>query len=105
LVEQPVCGALLDYLWTIGEVTIVGREKMDRIWGLTADFLPAWTPREGLTAAEVTRTAVQKSLQTLGIATKRDIRENFTRGIYPGLDKVLKALLTEETLHPVQVGQ
>ena len=53
---------ILDHLWTKGDAMIVGRQGKQRKWGLTADFLPDWAPRDEWDDAQVCRFAVQKAL-------------------------------------------
>lgn len=41
---------------------------------------------------EAVRRASQRSLRALGVATAREIREHFTRNVYPDLVAVLREL-------------
>lgn len=94
---------VLDYHWTRGEAMIVGRSGNQRIWGLPEDFLPDWTPQEEWSDIEVTSYAVQKAIRALGIATEKQIKQHYTRGIYPQLKQVLANLTAEGILQKVDV--
>jgi uncharacterized protein YcaQ len=49
------------------------------------------------------RRAVERALPALGLARLRDIKQYFTRGVYPGLPQVLKDLESEGKIHKVAV--
>lgn len=83
---------MLDFLLAQGHICVVGRKGIDKLWGLSAQVLPAWTLREPLATYEVVSRASQRALRALGVATARDITDYFTRGYYPGLDEVLSDL-------------
>lgn len=83
---------MLDILWFQGKLMVAGRLPNTRLWGLSERILPEWTPREDLSAEEVTRRSVRISLNALGVATKKHIKNHFTRGEYPQLDQVLKEM-------------
>jgi uncharacterized protein YcaQ len=94
---------VLDHLWTKGEAMVVGRKGKQRKWGLTADFLPDWAPREEWDDVQVCRYAVQKAVRALGVATPKQIKQHFTRNRYPKLAKTIKQLVKEGILIPVAV--
>ncbi len=94
---------MMDYLWNSGQVMVAGREGNQRLWGLTAQFLPAWTPREVLTPVQITERAAQKSLRALGVATMQHVKRHFTRGRYPDLKAVLARLVVAGRVLPVKV--
>ena len=83
---------LLDIMWVRGEVGIARRDGAQRVWDLMERCLPADTPREELSDAEITRRAARFALRALGAARATHIRKHFTRGRYPGLDEVLPAI-------------
>jgi uncharacterized protein YcaQ len=86
---------MLDFLWAQGIVLVAGRKGQTRLWDLAERVLPDWTPREELTEQEAVRRAAERSLKALGVARKREIAFNYTRGRYWGLDAVLKDLEAE----------
>jgi uncharacterized protein YcaQ len=86
---------MLDFLWAQGIILVAGRRGQTRLWDLAERVLPDWTPREELPEKEAVRRAVEKSLKGLGVARKREIEFNFTRGRYWGLESVLKDLVAE----------
>ena len=47
--------------------------------------------------------AAQRSLRALGVATARHITQHFIRGRYPGLNDVLKTLVAEQRIVPVEI--
>lgn len=94
---------VLDYYWTRGEVMIYGRSGNQRLWGLAEKFWPEEMPRDIWSDKEVTAFAAQKAIRALGVATEKQIKAHYTRGVYPHLKKVLKNLVKTGVLLPVQV--
>jgi uncharacterized protein YcaQ len=95
---------MLDHLWMRGEVMVAGRKNGQRLWDLAERVLPDWTPREALSDRECTHIAAQKSLRMLGVATAKQIKNNYTRYRYPHLSQVLKGLEREGIIQQVAVG-
>lgn len=83
---------MLDYLWTSGQIMVVGRQGGQKVWDMAERALPEWAPRHTLTPDERVTLAVTKALRALGIATERQIQQHFTRGRYPGLRRVLQQM-------------
>jgi hypothetical protein len=96
---------LLDTLWFQGKISVAGRLPNTRLWALTEKILPEWTPREDLSPEEVTRRSVRVALKALGVGNKKHIKNHFTRGEYPELDKVLKDMEKEGEIERVTVEQ
>jgi uncharacterized protein YcaQ len=94
---------VLDYYWTRGEVMIYGRSGNQRLWGVAEKFWPEETPRDVWSEEEVTAFAAQKAIRALGVATEKQIKAHYTRGIYPKLKKVLENLEKTGVLLPVQI--
>lgn len=94
---------ILDYYWTRGEAMIHGRSGNQRLWGLAEDFWPENLPREEWSAQEVTAFSAQKAIRALGVATEKQIKQHYTRGVYPDLKKVLTKLVKSGVLQKVQV--
>lgn len=89
---------LLDALWAMGEIAIVGRDGSERVWGLAKD----WYPR-GVRAAperEVTREGVERQLRTLGITTDVELARGIG-GRHAGWQRALADLVRDG--HAVQV--
>ena len=101
--ERNITG-MLDRLWMRGEVMVAGRKNGQRLWDLAERVLPDWTPREALSDRECTHIAAQKSLRMLGVATAKQIKNNYTRYRYPYLTQVLKGLEKEGAIQEVAVG-
>lgn len=95
---------MLDHLWMRGEVMVAGRKNGQRLWDLAERVLPDWTPRESLSDRECTRAAAQKSLRMLGVATAKQIKNNYTRYRYPHLSQALAELEREGVIQRVAVG-
>jgi uncharacterized protein YcaQ len=96
---------LMDSMWTMGNVTVSERNGNFRKWDLIERFLPESTPRETIDAEEATYRAAQRAVKSLGIAKgRKDINFAFTRGRYHNLPQVMKRLVSEGKLLPVQVG-
>jgi len=93
---------MLDILWWQGKVLVAGRKGIQKYWDLAERVLPDWTPREPLTEQQATTRAAELSLRSLGVATARDIRQNFVMR-YPGLDKALASLQRSDRIEPVEV--
>jgi hypothetical protein len=96
---------MLDLLMTQGVIMVAGRRGGQKLWDLAERCLPAWTPRERLGDVQTTRRASQLSLRSLGIATAKHIRDNFTAGRYPALDRVLATMQREALIVPVAVEE
>ena len=89
---------MLDLLWTQGVIMVAGRRGGQKLWDLTERCLPPWTPRDRLGEVQVSRRAAELSLRSLGVATAKHIRDNFTVGRYPGLPRVLATMEREGTV-------
>jgi uncharacterized protein len=96
---------VLDYLWTCGTITVAGRAGLQKLWDLSERVLPEWTPREELSAQELTRRAAQTSLRALGVARAPHIQNHYIRGRYPGLTSVLGDLEAEGQIVRVQIAE
>ena len=96
-------GEMIDYLWTKGRILVAGRAGIEHLWDLGERVLPDWTPRECWTERQVVRYAAQKSLRALGVARPAHIAAHYTRGHYPGLERVLAGLERERLIVPVEI--
>lgn len=94
---------MIDFMWTLGEVTVGERDGLRRKWMLLDDFLPAEIAREPLSDVEETRLAIQVALSALGVATKKQIKKHFTRGGYPNFAKVFKQMEKAGAILPATV--
>lgn len=84
---------MLDYFWLSGKLMVAGRRGNGRLWDLSERVLPEWTPRQKLSAPEVTRRAIMKAVKALGVATPLQIKWHFMRFRYPDLDQRLSELV------------
>lgn len=94
---------MLDYLWTKGKVMIVGRTGQQRIWDLSERWFPDWTPSDRISYQQQTKASIERSVKAMGIATKKQIWQYFTRWRYHELPKALEQLEKKGTLIPVAV--
>lgn len=94
---------MFDHLWSAGYILVDRREGTQRHWGLAERVLPESTSRHAMSTHEVTYAAAQRAIQALGVATAAQIKLHFTRHRYPDLAQVLKQLVKDERVHPVQV--
>jgi uncharacterized protein YcaQ len=83
---------MLDFLWFGGQLMVSGRKGNGRVWDLAERHLPADTPRHKLDDKALTRQAALHALRALGIGTEAHIKQHFTRGRYPDLNRQLLAL-------------
>lgn len=94
---------MLDYLWTSGQIMVVGRRGGQKLWDLSDKFLPDWTPRHIPTEDERMEAAVTKSLRALGLATEQQIKQHFIRNRYVALKSVLKRMESAGSLTRVEL--
>jgi uncharacterized protein YcaQ len=95
---------MLDLLWTQGVIMIAARRGGMKLWDLAERCLPPWTPRDRLGDTQGTKRAAELSLRSLGVATKKHIRDNFTVGRYPGLDRVLASMEREGSVARLRIA-
>ena len=90
-------------MWSGGEAMVVGREGIQRRWGLTEDFLPEWAPQEQWSDEQITHYSAQRAIRALGAGTEKQIKYHYTRGRYPGLRKLLPQMVSEGIFEVVEV--
>jgi hypothetical protein len=84
---------MIDYLWIMGMLTVVGRSGNSRIWDLTERALPADPARKPWPSARVAHASVLKAVRALGVGTRQHIMQHFTRGRYTDLDALLPRMV------------
>ncbi len=94
---------MLGQLQLKGEVSIVGHEGIQNLYGLSKDFLPRGLAGDPLPVEEVERRGIERSLRALGIASVREIQFYFLRGRYLHIDRLVAELETEGVLRRVHV--
>ncbi len=94
---------MLDFLWAQGKIMVAGRIGGQKAWDLSERCLPEWTPRDKLSARDVTWRATLRSLRALGVATRKQIADHFTRGRYPEFAGVFSELIQTNQAVPVQI--
>src|SRR4051812_8807157 len=91
---------MLDVLWAMGEIAIVGREGQERVWGLAKDWYPKRTRRAS--ANEVAREILSRQLATKGVARINEFGRSFD-GRPPGWERALADLMREGAIVPVTI--
>ena len=94
---------MLQILFLRGEVMVAGRSGLQRLWDLPERCLPAWTPREERSVADVEYEAVQRSLKALGVASVGEIDHHFLRHRYPTLRATVARLESESRILRVRI--
>lgn len=90
---------MLDVLWAMGEIAIVGRDANERVWGLARD----WYPKPArIGEREVARTLVTRQLAARGVARAKELGHAFD-GRAPGSDRALAEIVREERAVPVTI--
>lgn len=97
-------GMMLSFLWTRGDLMVVGREGTKRFWGRTVDHLPAVETMARLNDEEMVYQAAQHSLRALGVATQKQIANHFVRGQYPGLTNIMTRLQSAGQIEQVAIA-
>ncbi len=83
---------MLDYLWTRGDVMVVGRSGGQKLWDLTERALPEWVDQSEIEREEATYQAVQHAVRALGVAKPLHIKRHFIRNRYAHFEETLKRL-------------
>lgn len=94
---------MISFMWDRGEVMVAARKGLQKRWAFADDWFPDWMPREELSENEVVRRAVQIAVKAQGVTTEKQIKYHFLRGYYANLKQVLKDLVAEGILIPVQI--
>jgi uncharacterized protein len=95
--------AMLFHLWMRGEVMLAGREGSQNVWALSSSFLPKGPKRRTLSAREAERRAAECAIRALGVASPREIRLYFVRGMYLDLEGALASLRKDSVIQSVDV--
>ncbi len=101
--EGSALATMLVHLQFSGDVMVVGHQGGQNLYGLPADFLPAWVDRTDLSQAEAETVGVQRTLRALGVASRTEINRYLLRGRYLDLRGVLDRLIEESVVCRVQV--
>lgn len=94
---------MLNFLWLSGIILVSGRDGLNKTWDLAERVLPDWTPRDKWHGRDIVRTAAQRSLKALGVATPKQIAFHFIRGRYVDLKNVLSDLEAEGKIQRVEI--
>ena len=91
---------MLDILWNLGEVMIVGRDGQQRLWDLAARSLPPDEPRRS--RSEIAREVLDRQLRARGVATPAQFGMLFD-GRPDGWERALARLVREGVAVPVAI--
>lgn len=94
---------LIHALWLQGVITVVGRKGKQKCWGLTQDFISKKILNTRWDENKITIFSIQKSLKSLGIATKKQIKNNYTRGRYINFEEVFNQLQVKKLIQEIEV--
>ncbi|HTT72816.1 MAG TPA: crosslink repair DNA glycosylase YcaQ family protein [Thermoplasmata archaeon] len=94
---------MLFHLQMRGEVTLVGQDGHQNLWGLTKRFFPQWTGARPMPLEEAEEAAATRAIGALGVATPREIRLYFMRGQYQDLKGALARLVRAGTIRRVAI--
>ena len=94
-------GMMLEVLWSRGEVMIVGRDGLQRLWDLAERRLPVREP--ALSQRAVARAIVDRQLRAWGVAKTQQFGWAFD-GRPPGWERALGELVREGIAIPAKVG-
>lgn len=100
---------MLGLMWEQGDITVTRRQGtgfgLKKQWGLLEQHMPDWVNAEPVPQEEVFKTAAQKSLKALGVATEKQIQNHYIRGGYPDLINSLEALKEEGLVQSVAIQE
>ncbi len=100
---------MLGFMWEQGDITVTRREGagfgLKKQWGLLEQHMPDWAGVEPRPQREVVRSAAQKSLKALGVATEKQIQNHYIRGGYADLSKVLQGLIEDGLVRPAAIHE
>ena len=96
-------------MWEQGDITVTRRLGagfgLKKQWGLLEQHMPDWVNAAPVPQWEVVKSAAQKSLKALGVATEKQIQNHYIRGGYPDLAEVLEELKREGHIQPIAIRE
>jgi uncharacterized protein len=92
---------MLQFLHRQGKVVIAGRQGQQRLW----DLAERWLPQDSrLSRREAERQVADRSARALGVATAKEIQqEYFAGGPYRTMGKAIDWLVAEGRLRPAEI--
>lgn len=101
--DNQTISRMLEFMWIKGKIMIGGRQGLERVWARSDLWFPPEVRAQRMTERAAAERATRHSLHALGVATRKQISQHFTRGRYPGLQQILTSLVkkgavTEVTL-------
>lgn len=86
-----------------GEVMVVRREGLKKVWGLPGDFLPPSVDRREIAWEEMEAVCARRAIRAMGVASRTEIYYYFPRGRYLHLPQTLKQLEASGEVQAVQI--
>ena len=101
--DNQTISRMLEFMWIKGKIMISGRQGLERVWARSDLWFPPEVRAQRMTERAAAERATRHSLHALGVATRKQISQHFTRNRYPGLQQILTSLVkkgavTEVTL-------
>ncbi len=100
---------MLGLMWEQGDITVTRRQGagfgLKKQWGLLEQHIPDWVNVAPMSQREAVKSAAQKSLKALGVATEKQIQNHYIRGGYPDLAKVLEELRREGRIRRIAIRE
>ena len=94
---------MLDFMWTRGEIMIVGRDGLQRIWDLSDRWFPDWTVKRASTAKQGYEKAAELAFAALGVATATHVNQHFVRNENPDLKGTMAKFQKSGLIEPVEI--
>ena len=91
---------MLDVLWAMGEIAVVGRDGQERVWGLAKGWYPKRVKRAS--EREIAREILQRQLAVKGVARVNEFGHGFD-GRPEGWEQALADLVSEGLAVPASV--
>ncbi len=94
---------MLDFMWGQGKIMIAGRKGLERIWTRSDLWFAPEVRARRMPERVLVEQATIHSLRALGVATRKQISQHFTRGLYPGIARVLTSLIDKGVVVEVEI--
>ena len=101
--DNQTISRMLEFMWVKGKIMIAGRQGLERVWARSDHWFPPEIRAQSVSERAGVEKATVHSLRALGIATRKQISQHFTRGRYPGLQQILTSLIKKGAATEVEV--
>ena len=96
-------GRMMDFLWIEGELTIAGRDGIQRVWDLRRRWMPADTPTRRVSRDRAAATSAEFALRALGVARPKEVKAHFICHFFPEFPEAVAKLVRREVFRTVSV--